>query len=144
MEGELGKEVDSLPNVLTPKTRITKLYRPIKAIRTEFKRGDCRISYRQCSGYLQVYEVGTATMMASKAIKPVMTCLKRRGFNSMSRSLCRRFRLLFRQQNRPLTLPAVQQLTPVLYYNKDAFKKAGLDPEHRRKPGRIWRTMPQN
>lgn len=31
MEGELGKEVDSLANVLTPKIRITKLYRPIKA-----------------------------------------------------------------------------------------------------------------
>ncbi len=62
----------------------------------------------------------------------------------MSRSLCRRFRLLLRQQNRPLTLPAVQQFDPVLYYNKDAFKKAGLDPEQPRKPGRIWRTMPQN
>lgn len=31
MEGELGKEVDSLAQRLTPKIRITKLYRPIKA-----------------------------------------------------------------------------------------------------------------
>lgn len=31
MEGELGKDRILWPNVLTPKTRITKLYRPIKA-----------------------------------------------------------------------------------------------------------------
>ena len=31
MEGELGKEVNSLVQRLTPKTRITKLYRLIKA-----------------------------------------------------------------------------------------------------------------
>ncbi len=144
MEGELGKEVILWPNVLTPKTRITKLYRPIRQLRTEFKRGDCRISYRQRAAILQVYEVGTATMMASKAINRYMTCLKRRGFSSMSRSLCDGFRLLLRQQNRPLTLPAVHSSTPVLYYNKDAFKKAGLDRNSRRKPGRIWRTMPRN
>ncbi len=43
----------------------------------------------------------------------------------MSRICADGFRLLLRQQNGPLTLPPFNSSTPVLYYNKDAFKKAG-------------------
>ncbi len=83
-------------------------------------------------------------MMASKAIKPVYDVFKERGFNSMSRSLCRRFQAITPTQNRPLTLPAVQQFDPRSLLHKDAFKKAGLDPEQPPKTWQIWRTMPQN
>ena len=36
------------------------------------------------------------------------------------------------------SLPAIQQLDSVLYYNKDAFKKAGLDPEQ---PPKTWQDL---
>ncbi len=65
-------------------------------------------------------------MMASKAIKPVYDVFKEAGIQFDESQFVPTVSGYYRQQNRPLTLPAVQQrLIPVLYYNKDAFKKAG-------------------
>ncbi len=72
MEGELGKEVDSLAqrfNAANPDYKITPVYKgnyeqSLSAGIAAFRTGNA-------PAILQVYEVGTATMMASKAIKPV-------------------------------------------------------------------------
>ena len=79
---------------------------------------------------LQVFEVGTATMMAAKgAIKPVYDDDERRQRAVRSEELpCCGRRLLHRQQGQH-ALDAVQQLDAVFYINKDAFKKAGLDAD---------------
>jgi sn-glycerol 3-phosphate transport system substrate-binding protein len=42
--------------------------------------------------------------------------------------------------NRLVALP-VALSTPVMFYNKDAFKEAGVDPKRRRKPGRRSRAL---
>ncbi|MGC6745735.1 extracellular solute-binding protein [Escherichia coli] len=47
----------------------------------------------------------------------------------MSRSLCRRFPVTTPTAKRATYSQPFNSSTPVLYYNKDAFKKAGLDPE---------------
>ena len=88
---------------------------------------------------VQVFEVGTATMMAAKgAVKPVYEVMADgnekfdpkvylpavTGYYSTS-------------DGRMLSFP-LNSSTPVLYYNKDAFKKAGLDPN---KPPRTWPEM---
>ncbi|MGU0160327.1 extracellular solute-binding protein [Escherichia coli] len=72
--------------------------------------------------------------MASKPLNRYMTCLKRRGFNSMSRSLCRRFPVTTPTAKRATLLSAFNSSTR-LYYNKDAFKKSRLDPEQ---PPKTW------
>lgn len=93
---------------------------------------------------MRVYEVGTATMMASKAIKPVYDVFKEARIQFDESQFVPTVSGYYSdQQNWALTFPAVQQFDPVLYYNK-TFKKAGLDRNSRQKPGRIWRTMPQN
>ena len=79
---------------------------------------------------LQVFEVGTATMMASKgAIMPVAKVMKTGGAK-FDQSL------YIPAVAGYYTAPSGQMLsfpfnssTTIFYYNKDAFKAAGLDPE---------------
>ena len=92
MEGELGKEVDSLAqrfNAANPDYKIVPVYKgnyeqSLSAGIAAFRTGNA-------PAILQVYEVGTATMMASKAIKPVYRCLARRASSLMNRSSYRRW-----------------------------------------------------
>ena len=80
---------------------------------------------------LQVFEVGTATMMAAKgAVKPVakvMTDARRQV--RPERLHPRRGRLLHGAQRPDAELSRSTAPRTVFYYNKDAFKAAGLDPE---------------
>ena len=130
MEGELGKEVNSLVqrfNAENPDYKIIPTYKgnyeeSLSAGIAAFRTGNA-------PAILQVYEVGTATMMASKAIKPVYDVLKRRGLTLMSRSLCRRFQATTRQQNRTLTLPAVQQLDSCSLLQQRCFQESRIRPE---------------
>ncbi len=85
---------------------------------------------------LQVFEVGTATMMAAKgAIKPVYEVMASGGdaFDA-SGYLSTVTGYYTSADGKMLSMP-FNSSTPVLYYNKDAFKKAGLDPE---KPPATW------
>ena len=78
---------------------------------------------------LQVFEVGTATMMAAgKAIKPVyqMMAEAKEPFNPKNYHPAVAGYYTDRKGNM-LSMP-FNSSTPVFYINKDAFKKAGLDP----------------
>ncbi|MDP2733480.1 MAG: sn-glycerol-3-phosphate ABC transporter substrate-binding protein UgpB [Hoeflea sp.] len=79
---------------------------------------------------LQVFEVGTATMMGAKgAIKPVYEVMEESGlpFNQ-SDYLAAVAGYYTTSEGQMLSLP-YNSSTPVLYVNKDALKTAGLDPE---------------
>ena len=92
MEGELGKEVDSLAqrfNAENPDYKIVPTYKG--NYEQNLSAGIAAFRTGNAPAILQVYEVGTATMMRRKPLNRCMTYLKRQGFNSMSRSLCRRF-----------------------------------------------------
>jgi sn-glycerol 3-phosphate transport system substrate-binding protein len=88
---------------------------------------------------LQVFEVGTATMMAAKgAIKPVYQVMKESGLPfDPSVYLPTVSGYYTTTDGKMLSMP-FNSSTPVLYYNVDMFKKAGLDPE---KPPVTWLTM---
>lgn len=84
-------------------------------------------------------------MMASKAIKPVYDVFKEAGIQFDESQFVPTVSGYYSDSKTGhLLSQPFNSSTPVLYYNKDAFKKAGLDRNSRRKPGRIWRTMPQN
>ncbi|MBB3066417.1 sn-glycerol-3-phosphate ABC transporter substrate-binding protein UgpB [Limibacillus halophilus] len=79
---------------------------------------------------LQVFEVGTATMMSAKgAIKPVYEVMAESGLpfdpNAYLAAVAGYYTTTDGQM---LSLP-YNSSTPVLYINKDALKTAGLDPE---------------
>jgi len=79
---------------------------------------------------VQVFEVGTATMMSAKgAIKPVYELMKDAGepFNAKAYLPAVAGYYTDRKGNM-LSMP-FNSSTTVFYVNKDAFEKAGLDPE---------------
>lgn len=88
---------------------------------------------------LQVFEVGTATMMAAKgAIKPVYEVFGEAGETfDPSVYLAAVAGYYTDPEGNMLSLP-YNSSTPVLYINKDALKAAGIDPET--KP-RTWSEM---
>ncbi len=85
---------------------------------------------------LQVFEVGTATMMGAKgAIKPVYEVMTEGGERfDPSGYLSTVVGYYTSPDGKMLSMP-FNSSTPVLYYNQDAFKKAGLDPD---KPPATW------
>lgn len=84
----------------------------------------------------QVFEVGTATMMAaSEAIKPVYQVMTEAGEPFDPTAYMPAVSSYYSDTaGRMLSMP-FNSSTVVFYYNKDAFRKAGLDPN---KPPKTW------
>jgi len=86
---------------------------------------------------VQVFEVGTATMMAAKgAIYPVEQVMKDAG-EAFDKSIYLPAVISYYQTSSGelLSMP-FNSSTPVLWYNKDAFKKAGVTS-----PPKTWNDM---
>jgi sn-glycerol 3-phosphate transport system substrate-binding protein len=85
---------------------------------------------------LQVFEVGTATMMASKqAIVPVGKVMKDAGVPFDPKSYVPAVAGYYTAPNGEMLSFPFNSSTTVFHYNKDAFKAAGLDTE---KPPTTW------
>jgi sn-glycerol 3-phosphate transport system substrate-binding protein len=79
---------------------------------------------------LQVFEVGTATMMASKgAIVPVGQVMKDAGYKFDTGVYVPAVAGYYTAANGQMLSFPFNSSTTVFFYNKDAFKAAGLDPE---------------
>jgi sn-glycerol 3-phosphate transport system substrate-binding protein len=79
---------------------------------------------------LQVYEDGTATMMAAKgAIKPVGEVMTLGGKKFDSKVYIPAVAGYYTAPSGQMLSLPFNSSTTVFYYNKDAFKAAGLDPE---------------
>jgi sn-glycerol 3-phosphate transport system substrate-binding protein len=91
---------------------------------------------KQQPAIVQVFEVGTATMMAAKgAVYPVYQLMKDTGEPFDPNSYLPAVTGYYSDvHGNMLSLP-FNSSTPVLYYNKDAFEKAGLDPAT---PPKTW------
>lgn len=85
---------------------------------------------------VQVYEVGTGTMMAAQgAIYPVYQLMKDEGEAwDQSKFIAPVVGYYSDTNGNVLSLP-FNSSTPIMYYNKDIFKKAGLDPQT---PPKTW------
>ncbi len=142
MEGELGVEVASLAdrfNQANPDYKIVPVYKgnyeqSLAAGIAAFRTGNA-------PALLQVYEVGTATMMASGAIEPVYKVFQNAGMSFDESQFVPTVAGYYTdaKSGHLLSMP-FNSSTPVLYYNKDAFKKAGLDPEQ---PPKTWQELAQ-
>ena len=85
---------------------------------------------------VQVFEVGTATMMAAKgAVKPVYQLMAEAGENFDPKSFLGAVSSYYSDTQGHLISMPFNSSTQVLYLNKDAFKKAGLDPN---RPPKTW------
>lgn len=85
---------------------------------------------------LQVYEVGTATMMASKgAIVPVWQLMKDAGQKFDTAAYVPAVAGYYTAPSGQMLSLPFNSSTTVFFYNKDLFKTAGLDPN---KPPTTW------
>ena len=93
-------------------------------------------AYRQKSPphIVQVFEVGTQTMMLSGAVYPVHELMQQHEIKIDWNDFIKPVVGYYTKDGKLYSMP-YNSSTPIFYYNKDAFKKAGLDPE---KPPKTW------
>ena len=85
---------------------------------------------------VQIFEVGTGTMMASgKAIKPVYEVMAQAGEKFDPKAYIPAVAGYYSTPTGQMLSFPFNSSTPVFYFNKDAFKKAGLDPAN---PPKTW------
>jgi sn-glycerol 3-phosphate transport system substrate-binding protein len=85
---------------------------------------------RQNPTLLQVFEVGTATMMAARgAVYPVFELMKDEKEPFDPNAYLPAVTGYYTDTNGNMLSFPFNSSTPILYYNKDAFRKAGLDPD---------------
>ena len=88
---------------------------------------------------LQVFEVGTATMMSAKgAIKPVYQVMADSGEKFDPKSYVPAVAGYYTNPKGQMLSFPFNSSTTVFYYNKDAFEKAGLDPNQ---PPATWQAV---
>lgn len=88
---------------------------------------------------VQMFEVGTATMMAAQgAIKPVHQLFKEAGISFDPSIYLPAVRGYYSSPDGKMISMPFNSSTPITFYNKDAFRRAGLDPE---KPPQTWAEL---
>ena len=86
---------------------------------------------KQHPNLIQIFEVGTASMMAAKgAIRPVYEIMEAAGTPVDTSKLLGSVASYYSSTDGKLIAMPFNASTTVLYYNKDAVKKAGGDPDH--------------
>jgi sn-glycerol 3-phosphate transport system substrate-binding protein len=96
---------------------------------------------------LQAFEVGTQTMMLSGAIYPVYKLMKDAKIKVNWDDYLQPVLSYYMNQDGDLLSMPFNSSTPVMYYNKDLFKKAGVKPLSKTKPitwdemGRITKKL---
>lgn len=85
---------------------------------------------------LQVFEVGTATMMSARgAVKPVYQLMADAGEPFDPKAYLAAITGYYSTGKGEMLSMPFNSSSTVMWYNKDAFKKAGLDPEQ---PPKTW------
>jgi len=140
MGGALGERVNELADGYNKGQDKYKVVAVNKGNYTEVLTA-AMAAYRAGKGphVIQVFEVGTGTMMASRAaIKPVHELMAQNGYKFDPGSYLSSVTGYYSTSDGKMLSYPFNSSTPVMYYNKDAFQKAGLDPS---KPPKTWQEM---
>jgi len=92
---------------------------------------------RQAPNIVQVFEVGTQTMMLSGAVHPVYQLFKEQEIAMDWKDFIAPVVGYYSKDGNLYSMP-FNSSTPIFYYNKDVFQKAGLDPA---KPPQTWKQV---
>ena len=137
MSGQLGEWVNGLAKDFNGKQTQYKVTPVFKGTYPEsFAAAIAAFRAGNAPHVLQVFEVGTASMMASKgAIKPVSEVMQMGGAKFDTSVYVPAVSGYYTAPNGQMLSLPFNSSTTVLHYNKDAFKAAGLDPEA---PPKTW------
>lgn len=130
MEGALGDRVNTLVGEFNKSQSdyvVNAIYKG--AYGESMNAGIAAYRAGQAPDIIQVFEVGTATMMFSKgAIKPIQEMSEEVGNPIDPKNFVPGIAGYYSEPNGKLASMPFNSSTPVFYYNKDLFEKAGLDP----------------
>ena len=138
MESALGERVNDIANDFNASQSDYKIVPVYKGSYDQtMAAGIAAYRSGNAPAILQVYEVGTATMIqAKKAVVPVSDVFKQAGVPLDEKAFVPTIASYYSDSKTGhlISMP-FNSSTPVLYYNKDAFKKAGIDPTQ---PPKTW------
>ena len=93
----------------------------------------------QAPHLVQVFEVGTGSMLAAgPAVKQVWQLVQETGAKIDPQAYLPAVRSYYSLADGRMASMPLNSSTPVMWYNKDAFEAAGLDPE---KPPQTWQDF---
>lgn len=140
MGGRLGEKVTEICDKFNASQSAYKIVPVFKGSYAEtMTAGIAAFRAGQAPAIMQVYEVGTATMMgATGAIKPVYQIMKETKTPFDPSAYLQAVAGYYTDAKGNMLSFPFNSSTPVFYYNKDAFRKAGLDPA---KPPRTWKEV---
>ncbi|MDY3330751.1 MAG: sn-glycerol-3-phosphate ABC transporter substrate-binding protein UgpB [Pelistega sp.] len=129
MEGTLGERVSEIVDGFNKSQSDYKVTATYKGNYGEsMNAGIAAYRAGQAPDIIQVFEVGTATMMFSKgAIKPIQEMSEEVGNPIDPKLFVPGIAGYYSEANGKLASMPFNSSTPVFYYNKDLFAKAGLD-----------------
>ena len=137
MSGQLGEWVNGLAKDFNSRQTQFKVVPVFKGTYPEtLTAGIAAFRAGNAPHILQVFEVGTANMMASKgAIKPVSEIMQMGGAKFDTSVYVPAVSGYYTAPNGQMLSLPFNSSTTVFHFNKDAFKAAGLDPEN---PPKTW------
>ena len=138
MSGALGDRVNDLATRFNAQQKDYKVVPVFKGSYDEtLAAGIAAFRAKSPPHILQVYEVGTATMMASKsAIKPVYEVMSQADKKWNPDQYIPAVTSYYTDRNGKMLSFPFNSSTPVFFYNKDVFKKAGITA-----PLKTWRDV---
>ena len=143
MGGALGTELDALVQRFNDAQKDFRIVAEHKGSYEDTMLGALAAQRAGAGPHLvQVYEVGTAHMMAAKsAMRPLAQVMGENGERLEAKAFLPAVAGYFSDNAGHLIALPFNISTPILFYNKDAFRKAKLDPE---KPPKTWYDMPKS
>jgi sn-glycerol 3-phosphate transport system substrate-binding protein len=137
MSGQLGEWINGLAKGFNESQKDYKVVPVFKGTYPEsFAAAIAAFRAGNAPHVLQVFEVGTASMMASKgAIVPVNEVMSRAGVKFDANVYVPAVSGYYTAPNGQMLSLPFNSSTTVLHYNKDAFKAAGLNPDA---PPKTW------
>ncbi|GGA15533.1 ABC transporter substrate-binding protein [Paenibacillus marchantiophytorum] len=127
MSGELGKAVDKLVADFNASQKNVIVEAVFQGTYDEsLNKMKASMDTKSGPSLIQVYEIGSRFMIDSKAITPVQQFVDADKFDLSQ--LEDNILNYYKFDNKLYSMP-FNTSNPILYYNKDMFKAAGLDPE---------------
>ena len=131
MAGELGREVERLASDFNASQSEYRIVPTYKGLYTETMTAAMfALRSQQHPAILQAAEIATATMMTAKGvIVPVHQLMREQNVEFTPSAYLPTIASYYSDAKGNLLSFPFNSSTPILYYNKDQFRLAGLDPE---------------